>query len=80
MHSQAARVLKTKIRHADGRQWYLWATPSEVLYIVDCWKLEACQESHVAWARDCVRRGESTPRHFYFNMLERDRLRLRIGA
>lgn len=73
-----ARILKTKVKHFDGREWYGWLTPKEVIYVVDCWKCEAKTPAHVTWARECLKRGESTPRHFYFNVVDPVKLKLKI--
>lgn len=73
-----ARVLKKKVKHNSGRQWYGWLTAKEVLYIVDCWKCKASDEKHVEWARECVKKGDGTPRHFYFEVV--DPVKLKLGT
>ena len=80
MKNMLALLLKKKIQHFGDKKWYAWATPTEILYIVDAWNLKASNDSDVVWAREKKAKGDGTPRHFYFYMTEKDKERIRFPA
>lgn len=78
MKNTLSILLKKKIKHYSSREWYVWATPTEILYIVDAWKLKAVHNNDVMWAREQHAKGDGTPRHFYFFMSEAEKERIRF--
>jgi uncharacterized protein YegJ (DUF2314 family) len=70
MHTSPAQIrkLKQKISHVEGREWSVWATPTDILHIVDAWRGVPNDVRNVEWARNCKVKGDGTPRWFYFTI------------